>query len=254
MSDEHRPPSSGSEPSDAERTRALAWIEARLDAAEADEAAIAALSDEEVRAALDQTPGDAEAEDALRARIDQLRAGSSLPPTETRRPDDRPPAIPLRSRWKQVRTILGVLATIYAGLWVFSTSTTPASINLAELDTVPQNAVDQVLPDFTAESVARLRNAQTSTLGLFPRYDAEMVATAEADLRAVYEEVKDRLRGVESQERRDQRALSAFLLGKAALMREDEEEARRWLRTATEEQETVWAARAENLLALLDDA
>ncbi|MEM8600452.1 MAG: hypothetical protein AAGF99_11065 [Bacteroidota bacterium] len=268
MPDDPRPPST---PGDASASsndpgaRAASWLAARLDAAEADEAYIEALTDGEVRAALDEVPGDADAEAALRARLDGLRAAatapsaqeSDTPPQSVGRPPPRPvDRLPVasspRRRWPWVRTALMVLAVAYAGLWVFSTATVPTSLNLASLEAVPQDSVAQALPDDVAASVARLRTAQKTRLGLFPRYDVEVVEASETELRAAFEAVRDRPRGPEPTARQTQRALAAYLLGKTALMRDDEAEARRWLQQAASEDGTSWALPAENLLAQLD--
>ena len=103
-------------------------------------------------------------------------------------------------------------------------------------------------PDAASASFARgaraLRGAKTSTLGLFPRYDADSVRAAVDHLSRAYEQAEDPFA----------RARSAFFLGKAHLMAEDVAAARRWFEAVLTERVALYREDARTHLRALPEA
>lgn len=169
----------------------------------------------------------------------------------SRRPDASPPrgARPGRRTGPRLEGLAAGAVAVFVVVLALAQAVPSRNSVLASLDAIPQDSVARVLPEEAARSVARLRTARSSVLGFFPRYDAEVVAASEAQLRASYDAGPPE---TSASAWRSQRALTALILGKAALMRRDRAEARRWLRTATADPEVVWADDAARLLAELD--
>jgi len=153
-------------------------------------------------------------------------------------------------RWAQMAGV-GVAAVVvaYLSLWIIGRATVPATYSHASVEAyddaltmrVRGSSNDAADRSFRAGADA-LRQAPTSTLGLFPRYDPDDARRAITSFREAYRATDDPFR----------RARASFFLAKAHLMTGDVEAARRALNQVLDQNVALYRSDAEALLRNLE--
>lgn len=146
-----------------------------------------------------------------------------------------------------VRVALCGLA-VYASLWVGGRQQAGPTFYLANVGGYeqvlerPMRGEDPVRHTAFRQGATALLAARRTTFGLFPRYDANRIEEAEDAFSLAYEMYKDPFH----------RAEIAFFLGKAALMRENEGEAKLWFERALSYDVADYREEAQAILTELD--
>lgn len=190
---------------------------------------------------------------ALEKRDASEKAGEN--PVGSRSAEDRPARRSRRlSSWHaSVRTGLTVFLVAlmaYGVLWVSGRAARPDTYALASIEAFDENLRTAVRgTDATSDAheafasgAAALRDAPTSTWGLFPHYDDDAARRAVESLKRAFASADDPFR----------RARAAFFLGKAYLMLDNPTAARWWLQRAVEQDVAAYRDDAQALLRDLE--